>query len=118
LLSPDSFCDICLPFLREIFDAITLPNHLHICGHVNKHLSVLRETGAHAISIDACVDLEAAARIFAPNTVALGHIDCTGVLLRGSPAEVAKTTVLMLNAMSGFDNYIQAFLDVVRSKNY
>jgi MtaA/CmuA family methyltransferase len=131
LLSPGGFREICLPFLKEIFAAITLPNHLHICGHVQNHLRVLRETGAHAISIDSCVDLQTAGRIFAPDIVTLGHIDCTGALLRGTPAEVAEETRTMLARMAEIKNYIpatscglpratpaaniQAFLDVVRS---
>ena len=130
-LSPGSFREICLPFLQEIFKTVTLPNHLHVCGNVNRHLDALRETGAQAISVDSMVDLKAAARVFAPDIVACGHIDTTGVLHRGTPAEVARATAQMLDTMRGLDNYIpatscgiprttppenlNAFLNVVRS---
>jgi MtaA/CmuA family methyltransferase len=130
LLSPESFREICLPFLREILSATDLPNHLHICGHVRRHLDILATTGAQAVSIDACVRLKDAGQAFGQGVFALGNIDCTGVLLRGSPSEVTRATRQMLSSMKGISSYIpatscglpratpadniQAFLDAVR----
>ena len=132
LLSPASFRENCLPFLKELFASVTLPHHLHICGQTRRHLSLLKETGAQAISIDACVDLAAAGRIFGPETITLGNIESAGVLLRGSPAEVARAAAVMMDSMAGIAEYIpatscgipratpaaniDAFLDVVRSR--
>jgi uroporphyrinogen decarboxylase len=132
LLSPDSFRENCLPSLKELFAAVTLPHHLHICGQTHRHLALLKETGAQAISIDACVDITAAGRTFAPQCVTLGNIDSAGVFLRGTPGEVASATTVMMDSMAGVDEYIpatscgfpratpaaniDAFLEVVRAR--
>jgi uroporphyrinogen decarboxylase len=132
LLSPESFRLNCLPFLKEMFAAVTLPHHLHICGHTHRHLGLMKESGAQAISIDSCVDICAAGSVFAPETVTLGNLDSAGVLLRGSPAEVTRAATFMMDAMAGIDEYIpgtscaipratpaaniDAFLSVVRSR--
>jgi uroporphyrinogen-III decarboxylase len=92
----------------------------------------MKETGAQAISIDACVDIASAGSVFAPQCVTLGNIDSAGVFLRGTPAEVARATTLMMDAMAGISDYIpatscgfpratpaaniDAFLEVVRSR--
>jgi uroporphyrinogen decarboxylase len=132
LLSPDSFRENCLPSLKELFAAVTLPHHLHICGQTKNHLALMKESGAQAISIDACVDIAAAGRAFAPRCVTLGNIDSAGVFLRGTPGEVARAATDMMDAMADIAEYIpatscgfprttpaaniDAFLETVRSR--
>jgi uroporphyrinogen decarboxylase len=132
LLSPESFSENCLPFLKELFAAVTVPHHLHICGQTKNHLEKMKESGAQAISIDACVDISAAGRAFAPQCVTLGNIDSAGVFLRGTPGEVARATATMMDAMADIEEYIpatscgfpratpaaniDAFLETVRSR--
>ncbi len=132
LLPPAAFRELCLPRLQELFRAATRPNHLHICGQTNGHLEALAEVGAHAVSVDAMVDMERAARLFGPQTAVCGQLESAGVLLRGTAAEVARETAAMLDRMSRHPNYIpatscavprstpaenvQAFIDTVRCR--
>lgn len=108
LLSPSSLREIGLPFLQMLFAQMKLPNHLHMCGDVNAHLSVLAETGAGAVSVDSMVDMKKAADQFGAETAVCGNIDCSGVLLRGSPEEVASATRTMLETMSSVQGYMPA----------
>jgi MtaA/CmuA family methyltransferase len=108
LLSPSSLRTIGLPSLKRLFSGVELPNHLHMCGNVSAHLEVLAETGAGAVSLDSMVDLYRASRVLGPGTAVCGNIDSAGVLLRGSPREVADATRAMMERMSGGRAYIPA----------
>ena len=88
LFSPNSFREILLPAIQELFSHVHVPNHLHMCGDVNAHLEVLAQTGAGAISVDAMVDMKAAAGIFGNEMAVCGNIESAGVLLNGSPEQV------------------------------
>jgi len=108
LLSPPSFRELCLPFLKAVFAGIRVPNFLHICGDTNRHLEILAETGANAVSVDAMVDMRRAADLFGPRVGVCGNIASAGVLFSGTPEEVRETTATMLALMSGRDTYIPA----------
>jgi uroporphyrinogen decarboxylase len=108
LLSPPSFRELCLPFLRSVFAGIRVPNFLHICGDTSRHLEALAETGANAVSVDAMVDMRRAADFFGPRVGVCGNIASAGVLISGTPEEVRETTASMLALMSGRDTYIPA----------
>lgn len=108
LLSPSSFGELCLPFLREVFAAIPVPNFLHICGNTNRHLELLAETGADAVSVDTMVDMRRAAGLFGPRMGVCGNIAAAGVLFSGTPGEVREASASMLEGMSGFPTYIPA----------
>jgi uroporphyrinogen decarboxylase len=108
LLSPASFGELCLPFLREIFAAIPVPNFLHICGNTNRHLELLAETGADAVSVDTMVDMRRAAGLFGPRVGVCGNIAAAGVLFSGTPGEVREASASMLEGMSGCPTYIPA----------
>jgi uroporphyrinogen decarboxylase len=108
LLSPNSFREINLPVVQELFSHVNVPNHLHICGDVNAHLKVLAQTGAGAISVDSMVDMKAAAGILANEMAVCGNIESAGVLLNGSSAQVKSATLSMLEQMDSIDNYIPA----------
>jgi MtaA/CmuA family methyltransferase len=108
LLSPPSFRELCLPFLKAVFAGIRVPNFLHICGDTNRHLETLAETGANAVSLDAMVDMRRAADLFGPRVGVCGNIAAAGVLYSGTPEEVRKTTSAMLALMSGCGTYIPA----------
>lgn len=108
LLSPCSLRGIGLPALQRLFSEVEVPNHLHMCGNVSAHLEVLAETGAGAVSLDSLVDLKEASRVLGPGMAVCGNIDSAGVLLRGSPREVADATVAMLERMAPVRTYIPA----------
>lgn len=134
LLSPKAFAELSFPFIERVFGAIQLPNFLHICGNTNNHLPVLSETSAHAVSVDAGVDMKKAAKLFNPDTAVCGQLDSAGVLARGTHTEVTERTREMLEEMAPFPNYIpasscgmtrttpaaniQAFFDTVRSYHF
>ncbi|UCB46910.1 MAG: hypothetical protein JSV25_05685 [Spirochaetota bacterium] len=108
LLSPSLLSGIGLSYLQELFAEVKVPNHLHMCGDTTAHLEVLRETGAGAVSVDSMVDMKKAAGLFGSSMAICGNIDAAGVLLRGTPEEVALTTRAMLEKMTSVKSYIPA----------
>jgi len=108
LLSPMSFSELSLPYLKRIFKSVQISNHLHICGNTNNHLTYLAKTTAHAVSVDTEVDMKKAAQIFGPQIAVCGQISSAGVLLRGTSREVNDATNTMLQEMAMYRNYIPA----------
>ena len=92
----------------HIYARAEVPNHLHMCGDVNPHLGVLAQCGADAVSVDSMVDMREAADRFGSGMAVCGNIDSAGLLLRGSPEEVAHATRTMLEQMAPVNNYIPA----------
>jgi MtaA/CmuA family methyltransferase len=131
LLSPPSFRNLCLPYLKTVFHGLPVPSFLHICGDTNRHLEALAETGANAVSVDSMVDMRRAASLFGPRTFVCGNISVAGIFLSGTPYDVEKETASILERMSGCSAYIpatscginrnvpeeniRAFLDTVRN---
>jgi MtaA/CmuA family methyltransferase len=130
LFSPGPLRETALPFHRRLFDILTMPNHLHVCGDTTNHLPVLGETGAQAVSVDTMVDMRSAVSVLPPDVAVIGNIDAAGVLLRGMREDVREAAKGMRERMRDIRTYIpgtscgvprrtpreniQAFLDAVR----
>jgi len=106
LLSPQSFREIGLPSFQELFSHVNVPNHLHMCGDINGHLSVLAQTGAGAVSVDSMVDMKKAVNFFGDEMAVCGNIESAGVLLHGDPNEVKIATQSMLEQLASIKSYI------------
>jgi len=60
VLSPKVFKNVVAPHLKKIFDAlaaINCPAPLHMCGRTNSIMTILKDTGTKAISVEQSNDL-------------------------------------------------------------
>jgi [methyl-Co(III) methanol-specific corrinoid protein]:coenzyme M methyltransferase len=91
VLSPRVFKSLILPYLTKIFEKITVPNVLHICGKTNDIVTSMAESGAKAISVDQKNDVAETRKKLGPKALIFGNYDPYNVLVAGTPDLVRQT---------------------------
>lgn len=91
VLSPRVFKSLILPYLRKIFEKITVPSVLHICGKTNDIVPFMAESGAKAISVDQKNDVAETRKKLGPRALVFGNYDPYNVLVAGTPELVRQT---------------------------
>ena len=94
LISPKHYREYVLPYEQRVFAAVeeagAIPR-LHICGDTSHLLADMARSGAAIVDLDWMVDLGKALEAFGPDGPApCGNFDPVGVMLRGTPDEVAQ----------------------------
>ncbi len=91
VLSPRVFKSLILPYLKKIFEKLSVPSVLHICGKTNDIVSFMAESGAKAISVDQKNDVAETRKKLGPKTLVFGNYDPYNVLVAGSTDLVRRT---------------------------
>jgi [methyl-Co(III) methanol-specific corrinoid protein]:coenzyme M methyltransferase len=91
VLSPRVFKSLILPHLKKIFETITVPSVIHICGKTNDIVPSMAESGAKAISVDQKNDLAETRKKLGPKALLFGNYDPYNVLVAGTPDLVRQT---------------------------
>jgi len=93
LISPTMYKEYVLPLEQKQIAAIHNAGaavKLHICGNIKNAISYIAQTGADIIDVDWMVPLTDARKIVGPDITLCGNFDPSGVLLQGSPQDVAE----------------------------
>ena len=91
VLSPRVFKSLILPYLKKIFEKLTVPSVLHICGKTNDIVPFMAESGAKAISVDQKNDVAETRKKLGPRALVFGNYDPYNVLVAGTPDLVRQT---------------------------
>lgn len=94
-ISPAMYEKFGLPFEQQIFQKVRdlgAVGRLHICGDTTHLLPQMLQSGAQIIDLDWMVSLAQAAELFGDQIIVCGNFDPVGILLRGTPDDVAKAT--------------------------
>ncbi len=91
VLSPRVFKTLILPYLKKIFEKISVPTAIHICGKTNDIVPFMAESGAKAISVDQKNDVAETRKKLGPKALVFGNFDPYNVLVSGTPDLVRKT---------------------------
>jgi MtaA/CmuA family methyltransferase len=110
LVSPKQYRAFALPCEQRIFAAVreagAIPR-LHICGDTSHLVADMGRSGAEIVDLDWMVDMADAARTWGDEGPApCGNFDPVGVMLRGSPDDVA--TAVRACAASGGPRHFSA----------
>jgi uroporphyrinogen decarboxylase len=95
-LRREHFCELTLPFIGEIVDAIHahgLPAILHSCGHISAYLDDLVDLGLdayHPLQRTAGMDLARIKREYGDRICLIGNIDSSRTLPYGTEDDVAE----------------------------
>ncbi len=89
LTSPRIYQNLILPAQQQLIARIKAPVVLHICGGNTKVLSLLHQTGAAALSLEAKTDIKAA--VEAGECAIIGAVPTIEVLLDGTVDDVARS---------------------------
>ncbi len=89
-----------LPLEKRLIDAIHEAGglaKLHICGNINSIIDLIAKTGVDVIDVDWMVPLDEAREKAGPDVTLCGNFDPSGVLLQGTPQEVADAATDCIN---------------------
>lgn len=130
VLSPRVFKSLILPYLKRVFEKITIPSVLHICGKTNDIAPFMVESGARAISVDQKNDLAETRKKLGKNALIFGNYDPYNVLVAGTPDVVRETIKRCIDdgvsaVWPGCDIWptvpeenFRAMMDVINNYNY
>jgi [methyl-Co(III) methanol-specific corrinoid protein]:coenzyme M methyltransferase len=97
VLSPRVFKSLILPYLKKIFEKITVPSVLHICGKTNDIVPFMVESGARAVSVDQKNDVAESRKKLGKDARIFGNYDPYNVLVAGTPGLVSETIKKCIN---------------------
>ncbi len=111
LLSPMLEEEFSSPYVKRIVDAVQDENFIliyHNCGdNVPVMLKSILSTGASAYHFGNAVDMEKDIILKVPeNTVVMGNVDPAGVLRMGTPADVRKETLSIMENCCKYNNFV------------
>lgn len=93
LISPQMYKELVLPLEQRQIAAIHGAGaavKLHICGNIINNISYMAQSGADIIDVDWMVPLGKARELVGAEVTLCGNFDPAGVLLQGSPQDVAN----------------------------
>lgn len=91
VLSPRVFKGLILPYLKKVFEKITVPSVIHICGKTNDIAPFMVESGARAISVDQKNDVAETRKKLGNGVLIFGNYDPYNVLVASTPDTVRET---------------------------
>jgi len=106
ILSPAAFWEFSGQFVKEIIKEISVIPILHVCGGASNLLDKMVLTGAEGLSLDSLVDFPTAAQKIPEDMFLIGNIDPVRVMRNGSPEEVKRKTLELLEKMRPYSNFI------------
>ncbi|MBN1996188.1 thioredoxin family protein [candidate division KSB1 bacterium] len=96
-ISPDAFREFVTPWAKDFFQHVKKYNTLtsfFVCGHAQKNVQAMCETGPHNISVDENIPLDYVKNICRENGVSFGgNLQLTVILLMGSADDVRRNVM-------------------------
>jgi [methyl-Co(III) methanol-specific corrinoid protein]:coenzyme M methyltransferase len=89
LLSPRMWKNLVQPNLKRVFDALSSPKILHICGSTDMIIEMMNECGADALSVDQKNHVSESRKKLGDDVILLGNFDPFGTLCQMEVDEVA-----------------------------
>ncbi len=109
-LLPDMMCDeFSSKYMKEIVDYVQDDDFLvilHNCGNTTELVKSMVSTGAGALHFGNAVDMKDIMPQVPDNVVAMGNVDPAGTIKNGTPGEVKKETLDLLEAMKPYPHFV------------
>lgn len=109
LISPAQCAEFSSAYIRKIVEGLQdeyFTVILHNCGKTLKHVETMLSTDARAVHFGNAVDLSLIAPRIPPDRLFMGNLDPVSVFMKGSTHDVVEKTNQLLEAMSGYKNFI------------
>lgn len=111
LLSPNLIREFSTPYVQRIRESVEDENFMvlyHNCGNVVPLLDNIKEIGAGGYSIGNAVDMEETLKVLPSDSVVIGNIDPAGTLRNGTPEQIRKETLELLERCGKYPNFVIA----------
>lgn len=105
VISPRLFERFSGRYIKEIFEASSVPGILHVCGKTIKHTEHLIKTGAQVLSIDSCTDIGECLDIVPDDVVIMGNVSPNNLRF-GTAEDVRNEIRCILKAVNGRKNFV------------
>ena len=92
LISPETYKEFVLPYHRKFATSISAPKILHMCGHTEKLLPLIRESHMDCFSFDA-PPAWYVRQVLGNKMRCLGSLDVIDLMPNGTPQQVYDRTV-------------------------
>jgi [methyl-Co(III) methanol-specific corrinoid protein]:coenzyme M methyltransferase len=89
LLSPRMWKNLVQPNLQRVFDGLSSPKVLHICGSTDMIIEMMNDCGADALSVDQKNHVSESRKKLGNNVLLFGNFDPFGTLCQMDAHEVA-----------------------------
>jgi len=102
LITPDMYAELVLPLQQKLIAAIHQAGaavKLHVCGNIKNIVQQMAKSGTDIIDVDWMVPLEKAREFSGSRITLCGNFNPAGVLLEGSPKDVAEAARQCLKAV-------------------
>jgi MtaA/CmuA family methyltransferase len=110
-ISPEAFQEYVTPYAKDFFDHVrrrNKPSSFFVCGHAQKNVDNMCQTGPDNISVDENIPLDFVKKTCEKYQVSFGgNLQLTVVLLLGSDLDVKRNTLECLN-IGGDSGFILA----------
>ncbi len=109
MISAEMYLKYAMPYERRIVEAAHKAGKayaLHICGNTDIILEYMLMTGADAFELDYKTDINKIYNMLHDNTTFIGNIDPSSVLALGTPEDVRKKTLELLNLYKDSNRFI------------
>jgi [methyl-Co(III) methanol-specific corrinoid protein]:coenzyme M methyltransferase len=80
LIAPNTYRDLAMVYMKQVFDSISAPKILHICGNVDAIVGWMGETGAEILSLEPKASAQLAREKCGPDVVLMGGVDTATTL--------------------------------------
>lgn len=90
LIAPRSYRDLELEYQTWVFEAISVPKILHICGNVDSIVEWMGRTGADILSLEPKADVDMARKKCGPDMIMMGGVDTATTLFMKDPETVRE----------------------------
>ena len=109
MISAEMYMKYAMPYEKRIVDTAHKAGKayaLHICGNTDIILEYMLMTGADAFELDYKTDINKIYNLLHDTTTFIGNIDPSGVLALGTPEDVSKNTLELLNIYKDSNRFI------------
>lgn len=111
LLSPNLISEFSTPYVKKIREAVEDENFIvlyHNCGNVEPLMKQMEEVDAAAYSLGNAIDIEVALKALPENHMIIGNIDPAGTLRNGTPEQIRKETLELMERCCKYPNFVIA----------
>lgn len=111
LLSPNLIAEFSTPYVKKVREAVEDENFIvmyHNCGNIEPLMKQMEEVDAAAYSFGNAIDIETALKALPSDRLIIGNIDPAGTLRNGTPEQIRKETLELMERCCKYPNFVIA----------
>ena len=111
LLSPNLIKEFSTPYVKRIREAVEDENFIvmyHNCGNIEPLMDSIKDIDAVAYSFGNAINMEVPMEALSAEKMIIGNIDPAGTLRNGTPEQIRKETLELMERCCKYPNFVIA----------